>query len=164
MYILTYMTCTTRSNPLLTWNCTSLNSIVWIPHENWNLRSPSSRYRYMYILGVRRAYSKMPVGAIVRAVTSTWVPVLLFSLWLRYDRPVKAATLIPMYSRHIAPCQPNLHMHCNRMFTWANSRMSVYSEKKIMKLKVFLLQLLNTVCVTYCLHVTVLEIQWFNCS
>lgn len=111
---ITYITCTARSNPLLTWYCTSLNSIVWMPQENLNLRSPSSRYRYRYISGVRWAYSKMPVGAMVRAVTSMWVPVMLLSLWLRYDRPVKAATLIPICSWHSAPSQPNLHMHCKR--------------------------------------------------
>ena len=100
-------------NPLLTWNFTSLNSIVCIPQENWNLRIPSSRYRYIYMSGVRWAYSKMPVAATVREVTSMWVPELLVSLWLRYDCLVKAATLIPACSSHSTPFQPNLHMHCN---------------------------------------------------
>jgi len=109
----TYMTLIAILNPLLTWNFTSLNSIVCIPQENWNLRIPSSRYRYIYMSGVRWAYSKMPVAATVRAVTSMWVPELLASLWLRYDCLAKAATLIPACSSHSTPFQPNLHTHCN---------------------------------------------------
>lgn len=111
----TYLTFIAILNPLLTWNCTSVKSIVCIPQENLNLRIPSSRYRYIYMSGVRWAYSKMPVAATVRAVTSMWAPELLVSLWLRYDRLVKAATLIPTCSSHSTPCQPNLHTHCNTM-------------------------------------------------
>lgn len=113
MDLYTYIASIAMSYPLLTWYCTSLNSIVCIPQENWNFRSPSLRYRYMYISGLRWTYNKMPVGAMVRAITWTWVPVLLLSLWLRYDCPVKAATLIPTCSWHSDPSHPNLHMHCN---------------------------------------------------